>query len=142
MFSKEDSKKLREEFWTGFGKKYPHKWVLYDTEIKEVQLKFTFNTDFAQVSLDISSRDEVIQEYYFEKIYALKSILKEDYLPSFEISKHYLLPEEKEVSRFYVQLDSVNIHNKNHWPQVSEFLNSNMLKLEAFFLEYKGYIED
>lgn len=141
MFSKEDSKRMREEFWISFGKKYPHKWVLYDTNIKEVQLKFTFNTDFAQVSLDISSKDEVIQEYYFEKIYALKSILKEEYLPQFKIEKQYLLPEGKEVSRFYVQLDSVNIHNKNHWPQVFEFLNSNMLKLEAFFLEYKGYIE-
>ncbi|RKS42672.1 uncharacterized protein DUF4268 [Gillisia mitskevichiae] len=141
MFSKEDSKKMREEFWTSFGKKYPHKWVLYHTGIKEVQLKFTFNTDLAQVSIDISSADEVIQEYYFEKIYALRTILKEEYLPTIEIEKNYLLPEGKEVSRFYVQLDSVNIHNKTHWPQVFEFLNNNMGQLEAFFIEYKDYIE-
>jgi len=142
MFSKEDSKKIREEFWTSFGKKYTHKWVLYNTGIKEVQLKFTFNNDFAQVSLDIYSADEVIQEYYYEKVYALKSILKDEYLKDIEIDKNYLLPERKEVSRFYVQLDSVNIHNKNHWPKVYEFLNKHMQPLENFFMEYKEYIEE
>ena len=142
MFSKEDSKKIREEFWTSFGKNYPHKWVLYNTGIKEVQLKFTFNNDVAQVSLDVYSVDEVIQEYYYEKIYALRSILKDEYLPDIVIEDNYLLPEGKEVSKFYLQLDSVNIHNKDHWPQVFEFLHSNMEKLEAFFMEYKDYIEE
>ncbi len=141
MFSKEDSKKIREEFWTSFGKSYPHKWVLYNTGIKEVQLKFTYNTDFAQVSIDVYSTDEVIQEYYFEKIYALRTILKEEYLQDVAIEDHYLLPEAKEVSKFYLQLDSVNIHNKNHWPQVFEFFNIHMRPLEDFFLEYKDYIE-
>ncbi len=140
MFSKEDSKKIREEFWTSFGKSYPRKWVLYNTGLKEVQLKFTFNNEFAQVSLDVYSPDEVIQEYYYEKVYALKSILKDEYLPNIEIEKNYLLPEGKEVSRFYVQLDSVNIHNKNHWQQVGEFLNKHMQPLEEFFKEYKDYI--
>ncbi len=140
MFSKENSKKIREEFWTSFGKRYPHKWVLYNTGLKEVQLKFTFNNDFAQVSLDIYSPDKVIQEYYYEKIYALKSILITEYLEEIKIDKHYLLPEGKEVSRFYAQLDSVNIHNKDHWQQVGEFLNKHMQPLEAFFIEYKDYI--
>lgn len=141
MFSKEDSKRIREEFWTNFGKSYPHKWVLYNTGLKEVQLKFTFNNDYAQVSLDIYSPDEVIQEYYFEKIYALRNILKEEYLDAIEIDKNYLLPEGKTIIRFYVQLNSVNIHNNKYWPEVYEFLNSNMMLLEAFFLKYKDYIE-
>lgn len=141
MFSKEDSKKIREEFWTNFGKSYPHKWVVYNTGIKEVQLKFTFNNEFAQVSLDIFSADEVIQEYYFERIYALRTILKDEYLPDLKIEKHYLLPEGKEVSRFYTQLETVNIHNKNHWLKVAEFLNEQMMLLETFFIEYKEYIQ-
>ncbi len=140
MFSKEDSKKIREEFWTIFGKSYPHKWVLYNTGLKEVQLKFTFNNDFAQVSLDIYSPDELIREYYYEKIYALRNILIDEYLPNVEIGENYLLPVGKEVSRFYVQLDSVNIHNKDHWQKVAEFLNKHMQQLEAFFMEYKDYI--
>mgnify|MGYP003135464738 CR=1 FL=1 len=141
MFSKEESKKVREEFWTNFGKGYPRKWVLYNTGIKEVQLKFTFNTEFAQVSLDVYSADEIIQDYYFEKVYALRTILKDDYLNEIKIEENYLLPEGKSVTRFYVQLNSVNINNRKHWTEVSEFLNENMERIESFFLEYKDYIE-
>ncbi len=142
MFSKEESKKVREEFWTSFGKNYPHRWVLYNTGIKEVQLKFTFNTEFAQVSLDIYSADEFIQAFYFDKIYALRGILKDAYLRDIKIEENYILPEGKTITRLYVQLHSVNIHNRKHWTKVSEFLNENMMQLESFFIEYKDYIEE
>jgi len=38
MISKEESKELIQEFWTSFGKEYPHKWILYNTKIKNLQL--------------------------------------------------------------------------------------------------------
>jgi len=112
MFSKEESKKLIQQFWTSFGKEYPHKWILYNTKIKELQLKFTFTPKFAQVSLDIGSQDEIIRAYYFEKLIALKTILKTDYLPEAEFIESYELPEGKTISRIYLQLDEVSIHNK------------------------------
>jgi len=88
MFSKEESKKLIQEFWTSFGKEYPHKWILYNTKIKDLLLKFTFTTKFAQVSLDIVSQDELIRSYYFEKLIALKIILINDYFPEAEFNEN------------------------------------------------------
>ena len=35
MFSKNESKKLRENFWISFGKSYPTKWILHNTKIKD-----------------------------------------------------------------------------------------------------------
>jgi len=141
MFSKEESKKLIQEFWTSFGKEYPHKWILYNTKIKDIQLKFTFTTKFAQVSLDIGSQDEIVRSYYFEKLIALKTILKTDYLPEVEFSENYELPEGKTISRIYLQLDEVSIHNKKDWPRVFQFLHAKMLLLEDFFIEHNGYLE-
>ncbi|MFT4612543.1 MAG: hypothetical protein ACI9OT_001931, partial [Gammaproteobacteria bacterium] len=43
MFSKEESRQLREEFWTSFGKSFPRKWILYDTKIKGFSFKFDFD---------------------------------------------------------------------------------------------------
>ena len=41
MYSKEESSKLREEFWTSFGKSFPRKWILYRTGVKEsIQVLF------------------------------------------------------------------------------------------------------
>ncbi len=141
MFSKEESKNLTQEFWTSFGRQTPHKWILYNTKIKEFQLKFTFTTKFAQVSLDIISQDEIIRAYYFEKLIALKTILKTQYLPEVTFHENYELPEGKFVSRISLELESVSIHNNKDWPVVSEFLMTNMHQLEDFFTEYSSYLE-
>ena len=142
MFSREESKRIREEFWTEFGQLYRRKWVLYDTKIKEVQLKFTFTTELAQVSLDVHSPDDVIQQYYTEKFHYLIDVLKTEYLPKAILDDGYLLPEGKLVMRIFVQLDKVNIHNRNHWPLVYEFLYKNMDLLESFFEDFKDFIKE
>ena len=143
MFSKEQSKKIRQEFWTNFGKTYPRKWLLYNTKIKDVSLKFTFNTKIAQVSIDIESPDDFMRSYYFDKLMSLKNIIKTDYLPNIVFDENYSLDNGKIVSRIYVELDdNVNIHNKNTWERTMDFLNKKMNLLESFFIEYKDFIED
>ena len=140
MFSKAESKKLRQQFWTSFGIVFRRKWVLYDTGIKELQLKFTFNRKFAQVSLDVLDEDQLIRAYYLEKLLSLKNILISEYLPEAVYEEEYELPEGKIISRVYVQLDGVNIHNRQQWPEVMKFLSDNMVKMEAFFEEYRDFI--
>lgn len=142
MFSREESKKIRQEFWTSFGKEYPHKWILYNTKAKELQLKFTFERKYAQVSLDIYSEDDLIREYYYEKMESLKNVLESDYLPAVIYAKDYELPEGKIISRIYSQLDQVSIYNKNDWPQVKEFLYRKMILLEDFFNGFSDFIKN
>jgi len=142
MFNHEESKKLRQEFWTSFGKEYPHKWLLYNTKKKEIQLKFTFNRKFAQVSLDIIDDDQLIRAYYFEKIQSLQKLLREDYLPEVIFEQHYELPENKIISRIYVEIKKVSIHNKKDWPGVKKFLATNMSKLEEFFKDFSDFIKN
>ncbi|SDR72427.1 DUF4268 domain-containing protein [Gramella sp. MAR_2010_147] len=142
MFSQEESKKIRQEFWTSFGKEYPHKWLLYNTKMKEIQLKFTFNRKFAQVSLDVIDDTELIREYYFEKLQSLKTILKEEYLPDVIFEEFYELPEGKIISRIYTQLDNVSIHNKKTWPETKEFLSSKMTLLEDFFKDFSDFLKN
>ena|SRR5690606_261364 len=141
MFSREEAKQIREEFWTSFGKEHPRKWLLYDTKIKDIQLKFTFTNEKAIVSLDITSPDEIIREYYFEKMQALQNILLTEYLPDAVYEAHYDLPEGKTISRIFVEIKRVNIYRKTDWPFVQEFLYDRMDLLESFFLEYKDIID-
>lgn len=141
MFSKEESKQVRQEFWTSFGKEYPRKWILYTTKIKEIQLKFHFTRKTAMVSMEVSSPDELIRAYYFEKLIALKSALTSNYLPEAIFEENFEIPEGKIISRVFVQLDLVNIHDRNDWPKVKEFLREKMECLEEFFLDFKDYLK-
>ena len=80
MFTKEESRQLRQEFWTSFGKSFPRKWILYDTKIKGFSFKFHFDTKSALVALDLED-DLENRINYWEKLVALKGILNTDYLP-------------------------------------------------------------
>ena len=142
MFSHEESKKIRQEFWTSFGKEFPHKWLLYNTKIKEIQLKFSFTRKFAMVSLDIIDQDEFIRSYYFEKLESLKTVLNESYLPNIQYEKEYELPEGKMISRIFVEKEGVNIHRQKDWPEVKEFLAENMLKMEEFFEDFEDFLKN
>lgn len=140
MFSKEDSKKIREDFWIFFGKRHPRKWLLYNTGIKDVVLKFSFDTKKALVSIDVASNDPVRRDYYFEKLAGLKKIMLEEVSPGLIFDTEYTLDSGKTLSRVYLLQEGVSIHNKHSWPEVFEFFNTNMDKLETFFIDYKDFI--
>ena len=141
MFSKEESRKLREDFWISYGKSFPRKWILYDTKIKGFSFKFHFDTKTALVSLDLED-DLKNRINYWEKLQSLKSILKDEFLPDAIFEEEYILDNGKEISRIYVTLDQkVSIHNKNTWRDVMEFFNEKMNLFEAFFEEYKDFLE-
>lgn len=142
MFSKEESRQLRELFWTSFGKSFPRKWLLYNTKIKGFSFKFHFDTKSALVALDVEE-DLENRIKYWGKLESLKSILKDDYLPEAIFEEEFILENGKEISRIYVPLEQkVSIHNKNTWQDVMEFFNHNMSKFEAFFEDFEDVIKD
>ncbi len=141
MFSKEESKRLRQDFWIAFGKSYPRKWIRYHTNIKGFSLKFHFTVHHTMVSMDIESEDLAHRIAVWERLVSLKSILKEEYLPNALFEDTFFLENQKEISRIYVKKDGVSIHNKKTWQETMIFLNDHMAKMEAFFLEFKPIIE-
>lgn len=140
MFSKEESRKLREEFWIAFGKSYPRKWLLYKTEVKGINLKFHFDLKNATVSMDVDGDLEKRIENW-EKVTSLKSILLDEYLPEAIFEDEYFLENQKEISRVYVKKHGVSIHNKNTWQETMVFFYENMSRLEDFFIEYEDILK-
>lgn len=142
MFSKEESRALRELFWTSFGKSFPRKWILYNTKIKGFSFKFHFNTKEAFVSLDLED-DLENRIMYWGKLQSLKTILIRDFLHDAIFEEDYYLDNGKELSRIYVPLEhNVSIHNKNSWQEVMVFFNDTMSRFEAFFEEYKDILKN
>ena len=141
MFSKEESRRLKQEFWTSFGKSFPRKWTLYNTKLKGLSFKFHFDNKTALVALDLED-DLEYRIKYWEKLLALKPILLDDFLPEAIFEEEYILNNEKEISRIFISLEQkVSIHNKNTWRDVMEFFNEKMSLFEAFFEDYRDIIK-
>ena len=140
MFSKEESKQLRQEFWTSFGKSFPKKWLRYNTKVKGLVFRFHFDLQKAMISMDVEHSDLETRIELWEKIISLKAILKKEYLPQALFEDYFQLENGKEISRVYIELKEVSIHNKNTWQETMVFLNNNMISFENFFYEYEAIL--
>lgn len=143
MFSKQEALQIKKDFWTGFAKAYPRKWLLHNTKIKDVTFKFFVDNKTAQVALEIEPKEEEKRTIYFEKVESLKTILLEEFLPDAVFERNFYLPNGKLISRIWVDIDkSVSVNNKNTWQEIYDFFAEKMTNFELFFYEYEDYIKD
>jgi hypothetical protein len=142
MYSKEETQRLKREFWVTFAEKYPRKWVLYDTKIKDFSFKFFVDNKKAQVLIDIEHRNNEKRTAYFEKLEALKNILEEEFISDLVFEKDYVLENGKTISRIWVEKTGVGFSNRNYWDSIFDFYNEKMDALERFYLEYDEFIKD
>lgn len=142
MYSKEETQRLKREFWIEFSEKYPRKWILYDTKIKDFSFKFYADNKKAQVLLDIEHRTDEKRIVYFEKLESLKTILEDDFVKDLVFEKHFTLESGKTISRIWVEKNGLSISNRNHWDEIFDFFYENMNALEMFYFEYGDYIRD
>ena len=142
MYSKQENQKLKQEFWVTFAEKYPRKWILYDTKIKDFSFKFFVDNTKAQVSIDIEHRNEEKRLAYFEKIQALKNILEEEFIPDLVFEKNYTLENGKTISRIWVEKTGITVSNRFYWDAIFTFFNEKMNVLELFYLEYDEFVKD
>lgn len=142
MYSKEESQRMKREFWVAFAEKYPRKWVLYDTKIKDFSFKFYVDNKKAQVLIDIEPRNHENRIAYFEKIEALKNILEEEFVKDLVFEREYTLESGKNISRIWVEKTGIGFSNRNNWDEIFDFFFEKMNALELFYLEYDEFIKD
>jgi hypothetical protein len=142
MYSKEETQKLKREFWVTFAEKYPRKWVLYDTKIKDFSFKFYVDNKKAQVLIDIEHRNDDLRTGYFEKLEALKNILEEEFVKNLVFERNFVLENGKTISRIWIEKLGVSVSNRSYWDEIFSFYNEKMNAIELFYSEYNDFIKD
>jgi len=150
MYSKEEAKEIREEFWDRFKnysslrrkqKKLPANWLLTRTGVKAMNLKFHVDNDVAQVGIDLETRNMDKRIELYEKLESLKKVLEDAMQTGMNWELDYIRENGKSVSRIYVEKEGINIYNKQTWGEAFKFMYVNMMRLERFYEEYRDYIK-
>jgi len=141
MFSREEAQRIKHDFWVAFAEKYPRKWMLYDTKIKDFFLKFYIDNKKAEVMISIENRDEAKRYAYFGKLLSLQSILLEEHLPDAIFEQNVYL-ENKTLSKVWVEKTGISVNNRATWDEIFDFFAEKMNTLEYFFREFEDYIRD
>lgn len=143
MYSKDEVKQLRTDFWTMFGARckpileenFRNHWLLYDTKITGLELKFSASRTQAKVMIEINHKNEDTRLRFFEKLQEYRPIIEQDFETGLQWDLVHVRTAGNEVCRIFTKIDNVDMHRKEDWPRMFEFMALNMLQLETNFFE-------
>lgn len=152
MYTQEEAKQLRLQFWEQFGRRcrvHPElsqrkkNFILHRTKVSGVALRFEADRQAARVILELGQRNEDRRLKAFEILQKYKVVLEEGF-PEGLIWEFFHQREDssKEVCRIYTELPGVDIHRQNQWPEFYNFFIDNMLKLEENFLMLRDVFKE
>ncbi len=150
MLTKEEIKTLRLQFWSEFEDysarkkkrlRKPAKWIMNNTGIKQLKLKFDFTETRATVGIDVETRNLDKRIDVFGKLERLKTILEKALGKPLIWELDFTLPTGKSISRAYLETSNVSIYQKEDWPTVMEFFYKNMVIFEKVYEKYKDYLK-
>lgn len=145
MFTKEEKKAIKTEFWTSFGvfmRKHNKEfgkvhWVNYKTKIKDLYFRLEFTPEKACFSIDLQHVDDGIREIFYEQFTELK-VLLHDAIGEELIWEEVVFNEfEKPIARIYIEKTNVNLYNKNDWQEVFLFFEKRIVGLHRFWMDFK-----
>jgi hypothetical protein len=148
MYSKEEAKQLRLEFWQKLGnrtRRLPGQkgrkrlWIFDNTGIKGLDLRFDVDREKIIVALEINIKKEENRLALFEKLEAAKGLFEEHFGGPLIWDFAYIKDNGREVCRVYVEQPG-DMYVKESWPQIFTFMIDRMMRLEKAFLEVKDYL--
>ncbi len=151
MYSKAETKMLQKEFWIVFARrceivpelKYKKKkWVLYDTGLSGIDLKFEVTRQEAIVMIEVNNREETRRLHAFETLWRYRFLLEEGFSVPLIWDSSVVRESGQEVCRIFISLSNVDFLQQIQWPNIFNFLIDNMLILENNFMEIKDALEE
>ena len=132
MYSKQEAAKLKQQFWTAFGKYMSPvlsaegeniNWINYKTEEKDIFFRMNADNKTAFVGIELTHKDENLQALYFNQFEQLKTLLHSTLNEEWIWYLHTHDNNGKTVSRIYTSIENVNFFNKEDWPNSFHFLS-------------------
>lgn len=151
MYSKDELKQLKKEFWESFAaycEVQPYLrgrrkiWMLYNTKVKGVELKFDATRQGASVILEVNRKREDDRLEMYEKLTWYKDSLEKDFPDGLIWDMCYVRETGQQVCRIYVSCRGIDFHRRQDWGQFFSFMAQNMYKLERNFLSIAEYIRE
>ncbi|MFB6318191.1 DUF4268 domain-containing protein [Saccharicrinis sp. FJH54] len=149
MFSKEEEKAIKLEFWQEFNtycrnhpdlRKRKVPFVLHNTGINHVDLKFDVARDWIRVAVEVNHRNQDRRLDVYEYVEAFKVILEQD-LDNVIWNFAFIRENGQEVGRAYVERRDVDFLNPADWPEIFKFMADKMIILQRNFFEIRDTLK-
>jgi hypothetical protein len=150
MFSKEEASRIKEEFWTAFGRYMSPvlsaegikiNWINYHTRVKDVYFRMDADKKSAAIYISMEHRDPEVQRIYFEQFLEFRTLLHSTLHEEWNWQLHVPVAHGKVISRIYQEIPGVSIFNKEQWPDLISFFKPRIIALDSFWEDAKYSFE-
>lgn len=145
MYSKEESARIKTDFWTAYGRymspvpssEGEHiNWINYRTGEKYIQFKTEIDNKIVTVAIVFNHPDKDVRALHFEQFEKLKNLFEN------EMNKEWTAIHLSNAIHVSQSLEGCSIFNKEHWPQMISFLKENMMALDRYWNNAKYAFEE
>ena len=151
MYSRSEASRIRTEFWITFGqymKPVPNaqgrriNWPNYRTGVKDIYFRMKAEQEFASIGIEITHKDEELQELFFEQFKELKNLLKSSLEEDWDWKLFATNEVGQVVSKIEKILPGVNVMEESDWADIISFLKPRIIALDEFWDNVKPGFED
>lgn len=149
MYSKEELKRLKLEFWESFAaycevqpylRRRRKIWTLYNTKVKGVEMKSDANRKGAYVILEVNHRNEADRLEMFEKLTWYKEQIEQDLPEELIWDICFIRENGEQVARIYAAKEGLDLHRRTDWGEMFSFMATKMYLLERNFMAIAEYL--
>lgn len=146
MYSREEAKRLKEQFWTSFGQYMSAipsadsekiNWVNYRTGIKHLFFRMDVTNKTAVIMIELTNPDESIRELMYAQLLELKTVLNDTLKEEWDWDDVYFDSFGKKTSRISLELNKVSVFKQDDWPQLISFFKPRIIALDEFWSSAK-----
>ncbi|MBC7937990.1 MAG: DUF4268 domain-containing protein [Rhizobacter sp.] len=150
MYTKEEVSKIRQEFWTRFGKYMMPvlssegekiNWINYKTGIPHLYFRMNATKDTAGIAIEIMQRNTGFAAKLYSQFQLLKPMLQAHTGEAWEWNALCENEHGQLMSRIFIEEKELNIFKEKDWPSIISFLKPRIISLDAFWNEYKMVFE-
>lgn len=146
MYSRQEASKLRQEFWTKFGRFMAHhrsaegrrvNWINYKTGVRQVFFRSQADSRKIYLGIEINHADDGIRELFYEQFLELKTYLHSLLEEEWTWEPVYFNELDQPIARIYTEQSGLNVFEPDQWPEIMQFFKPRLLTLDEFWVDAK-----
>lgn len=142
MYSKEEAKRIKEKFWTSFGRflsltlndeGIKVNWINYKTGIRH--LFFRMDADrAATIYIEIAHPDPGIRALLFAQFEEYRTLLHQELDEEWVWHEQFVDVYGKQTARIGIELPKkISIFRESDWPELIQFFKPRIIALDRFW---------
>lgn len=144
MYSKEEAKILRQDFWTSYGRymlrhsvdvePVPN-WLNYATGVKDIRFHCDATHNEVWYGIELTHKDVDLQGINYQQFLELETVLNRVFKEPLVWEEKVFVGKDKSIHRISVKRFH-SFFDKSKWSELFQFYESGVLSFISFWEDY------